>query len=219
MKPVKFYGYGLNEPKEFTVAWNLGNSCNWECEYCPSYLNSGSVYWTENELVKSTLIKIKNKFIDQKIKVEFMGGEVTLKPDFIDLAKFCHEQGFYVHILTNASRTVSYWERLAPYLNSALLSFHPSFASKEHYESIIDVIVKHNATPHCHLAMVKEQFWSLVEYKQYLQKKYDNTVSVDFILSLIYTGSMSGIYLSNSLFTCIQVFIGEVAQTVRAMDS
>ena len=182
MKPHKFYGIGLDEPSQFIVCWNLGNSCNWSCDYCPKYLNDASVYWTDNELIKTTLLKIKNFFKDQQIRVEFMGGEVTTKPDFIDLMKFCREQGFYNHIVTNASRTVAYWERLSPYLDSAILSFHPLNANKEQYESVVDTMIKHNARPMCSLAMVKDKFWEMVEYKKYLDQKYQNNVYVDYML-------------------------------------
>ena len=182
MRPIKFYGIGQDNPQQIIVCWNLGNSCNWSCDYCPKWLNDASVYWTDNELVKSTLLKIKNYFNHQQIRIEFMGGEVTTKPDFIDLMKFCREEGFYNHIVTNAARTVAYWERLGPYLDSVLMSFHPLNASKEHYESVIDTLLKYNANPVCSLAMVKERFWVLVEYKTYLKEKYQHKVHVDFML-------------------------------------
>lgn len=184
MKPIKFFAIGLEEPHEFIVSWNLGNTCNWSCEYCPSWLNDASVYWTDNELIKKTLLAVKNKFTTQKIRVEFMGGEVTLKPDFIELMEFCREQGFDNHIVTNASRTTDYWERLAPLLDTAILTYHPDNVNTEHYEKIIDIMLKHNARPSCHLAMVKHKFWELTEYKKYLEEKYQNSINVDLTILL-----------------------------------
>lgn len=181
MNPTKFYGIGFSEPTEFVVCWNLGNSCNWNCEYCPSYLNNASVYWTENELVKTTLKKLK-QYLNIPIRVEFMGGEVTLKPDFIDLMQFCREQGFNNYIVTNASRTINYWEKLSPYLDQALCTFHPLNADKQHYENVLDTMLKNNCKPVVNIAMVKNTFWDMIEYKKYLHEKYNNTIHVDFLL-------------------------------------
>jgi len=182
MNATKFYGIGFNDPQDFIVSWNLGNSCNWKCDYCPSYLNDGSVYWIDNDTIKKVLLQIKNHFSDRQIRLEFTGGEVTTKPDFIELMQFCKEQGFKNHINTNASRTVAYWERLAPHLYSALCTFHPLNADKEHYEKIIDTILQQGCYPVITLAMVKDKFWDMVEYKKYLVEKYQHKVHVDFTL-------------------------------------
>ena len=88
MKIVKFYERGSLENNELIVQWNLGNTCNYVCEYCPSYLHSGKIQWPELSLIQQTLIKIKNNFPDKNIRLEFLGGEVTLYSDFIELMKF-----------------------------------------------------------------------------------------------------------------------------------
>jgi organic radical activating enzyme len=182
MRRVKFYGIGFLDPQDFVVSWNLGNSCNWSCDYCPPFLNNGSVYWVENDIVKDTLLKIRNHFPDRKIRVEFTGGEVTTNPNFIDLMQFCSEQGFNSMIITNASRTENYWEKLAPHLQTVIATFHPLNADKTHFEKIIDIMLKHECRPNVSLAMVKDVFDDMVNYKQYLKDKYQDKVYVDFIL-------------------------------------
>ena len=182
MNATKFYGIGFNDPQDFIVSWNLGNSCNWKCEYCPSYLNDGSVYWTSNDIIKTVLLQIKNHFKDRQIRLEFTGGEVTIKPDFIELMQFCKEQGFKNHINTNASRTVAYWEKLAPHLYSAYCTFHPTNADKEHFEKVIDTMLQQGCHPVISLAMVKDLFWDLVEYKKYLEEKYKGVAHIDIIM-------------------------------------
>jgi hypothetical protein len=182
MKPVKFCGIGWDQPQDFVINWNLGNSCNWSCEYCPKWLNDGSIYWQDNELVKKVLLQIKQHLPDRQITIEFTGGEVTTNPNFIELAKFCKEQGVKNYINTNASRTVAYWERLCPYLFSANCAFHPMQATKEHYESVIDMMIKYGIRPTLSLAMVKDVFWDMVAYKKYLQEKYYDKAHVDVFL-------------------------------------
>jgi len=179
MIPIKFYGKGASNPEEFIISWNLGNTCNWSCSYCPSYLHDGTVDWANIERIKPILLQIKNKLPNKKIRVEFVGGEVTLKSDFIDLMKFCREQGFNNCIVTNASRTVRYWEELAPYIDVAVLSFHPEFASREHYENIIRTCVDNNINVNCQIAMMKDSFWDLAKYRDYLRETFP-TVYTDF---------------------------------------
>jgi MoaA/NifB/PqqE/SkfB family radical SAM enzyme len=179
MIPIKFYGKGASNPEEFIISWNLGNTCNWSCSYCPSYLHDGTVDWANIERIKPILLQIKNKLPNKKIRVEFVGGEVTLKSDFIELMKFCREQGFNNCIVTNASRTVRYWEELAPYIDVAVLSFHPEFASREHYENIIRTCVDNNINVNCQIAMMKDSFWDLAEYRDYLRETFP-TVYTDF---------------------------------------
>jgi hypothetical protein len=93
--------------------------------------------------------------------------------------KFCREQGFNNCIITNASRTVRYWEELAPYIDVAVLSFHPEFASREHYENIIRTCVNNNINVNCQIAMMKDSFWDLAEYRDYLRETFP-TVYTDF---------------------------------------
>ena len=181
MNVIKFYAQGHDKPEEFVINWNLGNTCNWECSYCPSYLHDGSVPWSDIEKIKTNLLKIKNRFFDKRIKIEFVGGEVTLKNDFIDLLKFCKEQDFRTTIMTNASRTVNYWESLVEFLDEAILSFHPELASREHYENIIDLCYKSNTNPIARIAMVKDNFWDLVDYKKSLEEKYPR-INIDYMV-------------------------------------
>ena len=45
------------EAKDWVVVnWNLGNTCNYSCSYCPPVLNNGSYGWNDFEIIK--------KFID-----------------------------------------------------------------------------------------------------------------------------------------------------------
>lgn len=182
MQPVKFYAIGQDQTDKFTVQWNLGNTCNWKCDYCPAMLHDGSINWADNSLVKKVLLDIKNKFPEKKIHVEFLGGEVTLKSDFIELVQFCKEQNFSTLIVSNASRTIRYWEELTPFLDCAVLTFHPAISKKKHYETVISTFLKNNSTPICSLAMVKNNFDELVAYKNYLEEKFENKVRVDFAI-------------------------------------
>ena len=59
MSVVKLHGpRSDNEPNDITIQWSMGNSCNFECEYCPTQLHSGSHPWQSTEIYLDALDKI-----------------------------------------------------------------------------------------------------------------------------------------------------------------
>ncbi len=83
---------------EFSCQINLTNSCNLLCPHC--FMKAGSPL--ENELttaeIKKFLQQLKLFGISQ---VAFSGGEVTMRPDLIDLIDSAYEAGLKIDILTN----------------------------------------------------------------------------------------------------------------------
>ena len=50
--------HARNDNNYIRIQWNMGNSCNYECEYCPPQLHDGSKPW----LSKDQYIDAINKF-------------------------------------------------------------------------------------------------------------------------------------------------------------
>ena len=87
-KPVTFYGL-VNE------------RCNVKCRYCeywrlPKYKDEMTI-----EQWQSALLSIKN-FVGM-FSISFSGGEPMIKPGFLDLMVFCHENGIQSGVTTNGS--------------------------------------------------------------------------------------------------------------------
>jgi MoaA/NifB/PqqE/SkfB family radical SAM enzyme len=87
-RPVTFYGL-VNE------------RCNVKCRYCeywrlPNYKDEMSI-----EEWQTALLSIKD-FVG-KYSISFSGGEPFIKPGFIDLMRFCHENGILAGVTTNGS--------------------------------------------------------------------------------------------------------------------
>jgi organic radical activating enzyme len=152
MQIVKFYEKGY-DPNKLIVQWNLGNICNYSCEYCPSILHRGDRPWVDLPLIEEILLKIKQKFLDKNIYIEFLGGEITLYKDFINLMSFCKENKFENLIFTNGSRTFRHWEEAAPHLDKVLLTFHPHSTTKEHFKSVLSILTKYNVDFYVHLVL------------------------------------------------------------------
>lgn len=171
MQIVKFYEKDF-DPNKLIVQWNLGNICNYTCEYCPSILHRGDRPWVELPLIEDTLLKIKNRFPERDLRVEFLGGEITLYRDFLPLMKFCKENNINNMVFTNASRTFRHWKEVIPYLDEVLLTFHPQTTDKDHFESVIKLCIESNCKFYVHIAMPKDLFWDTAKYAKYLHDTY-----------------------------------------------
>ena len=68
--------------KDITIQWSMGNSCNFECEYCPTQLHDGSLGWYETSKYVDIIEKICKHYQEQDkvVNFEFIGGEVTVIP-------------------------------------------------------------------------------------------------------------------------------------------
>ena len=124
----------------FVVNWCLGNTCNFSCSYCPTNLHNGSKKWHNTSSVKSFVSKIRTNHPGKNIYFEFTGGEVTLNKDFIDICKFCTEQGVKVGFISNGSRTLRWWEENQHYFDNVMLSYHSEFADAEQFYRIAEIL-------------------------------------------------------------------------------
>jgi MoaA/NifB/PqqE/SkfB family radical SAM enzyme len=87
-KPVTFYGL-VNE------------RCNVKCRYCeywrlPQYKDEMSIEEWQN-----ALLSVKD-FVGT-FSISFSGGEPFIKPGFLDLMMFCHQNGIHAGVTTNGS--------------------------------------------------------------------------------------------------------------------
>ena len=127
------------------IQWNMGNSCNYECSYCPTILHDGSKPWLNTELYIDTIEKISTHYnaLQQRTDYELIGGEVTVIPGFEDIIRKISEFNSTSTVYTNASRTVKWWSKAKHYMDNVILTFHPESQDKEHFEQVIDEIKDH----------------------------------------------------------------------------
>ena len=54
----------------FVVNWCLGNTCNFECSYCPAGLHDGSRKWPELGAIKNFVDKVMDQVAPKKVYFE-----------------------------------------------------------------------------------------------------------------------------------------------------
>lgn len=128
--------------KNIRVQWNMGNSCNYDCVYCPPILHDGSRPWLPLDIYIATIEKICNHYnnIGRRVDFELIGGEVTVIPGFEQIMKTISAYNTTSTVFTNASRTIKWWSNAKHYIDSAVLTFHPLSQEKDHFINVINEI-------------------------------------------------------------------------------
>jgi MoaA/NifB/PqqE/SkfB family radical SAM enzyme len=156
-KYIRLEHSNLDHADWFVVNWCLGNTCNYECSYCPTALHDGSKGWPDPDAIKNFILKVKSIHPSKKFYFEFTGGEVTVYKHFIDICKFCAENNVKVGLITNGSRTLRYWEENKEFFDHICISFHPEFADEKHFFDVVKLIHEDVRT-HVNIMMSPEKF-------------------------------------------------------------
>lgn len=124
------------------IQWNMGNSCNYNCTYCPPILHDSSRPWLSTDTYLSVIDKICQhyKHNNKRVDFELIGGEVTVIPGFEKIVERIHSYNGYCSIFTNGSRTVEWWSKAKQYIDNVILTFHPLTQERSHFESVINEI-------------------------------------------------------------------------------
>jgi MoaA/NifB/PqqE/SkfB family radical SAM enzyme len=130
-----------NKPKVLKICYDLSNICNYNCWYCFPESNAGTDPWPDADIIKHNLVHLikyyKENSIINDVEISFLGGEPTLWKHLGSVVKFIKSQiKCRISILTNASRTLRWWEEYAKYFDHIGISVHHERANINH---IIDV--------------------------------------------------------------------------------
>ena len=61
------------------IQWNIGNTCNFNCEYCPSSLKDGQAKFPTVDQFISAIENIQQQTVNfDTVEIELTGGEPTL---------------------------------------------------------------------------------------------------------------------------------------------
>jgi organic radical activating enzyme len=143
------------------VEWMLGNTCNYNCSFCPSSIKDGSQRWLDINDYISTCTRLINQaeHKNKKIVFQFTGGEPTLFKDLLLLIEFIKEKGHYVNLISNGSRTLRWWEELADknLVDYLIISAHTEQnCSADHLINVINLFK--NSFTLCNVSCIPEYF-------------------------------------------------------------
>ena len=137
--------HARNTNNRLRIQWNMGNSCNYSCEYCPPILHDGSKPWLKTEVYIDTIERLNMHYnaLNKVLDYELIGGEVTVIPGFEDIIRKIHDLGSSSVVYTNASRTVNWWSKAKHYMDGVVLTYHPLTQDKQHFINVVNEIKDH----------------------------------------------------------------------------
>jgi organic radical activating enzyme len=141
----------------FLVNWTLSNKCNYRCSYCPTNLHDGSSGHPKWEVIKNFIENFKQP--GKEICYRISGGEPTYWKYFIDMARLIKEQDHTFSFLTNGSQSIEYFEKISPYTDGLILSYHPEYADVDHLILVAQTI---KGVVAVNLMMIPDKFDELV---------------------------------------------------------
>lgn len=136
MKPVRIY----DKNNVLVINWTLNSICTYHCSYCPDFLHRGTNTIIDKskdrEILESFLKKLKDEVKERAVHIFLNGGEPTINPHFEFLCDTFKKYGWFCHVNTNGTRSLSWWLEHAPKLYKITLSYHPEWGNKDIYEKM-----------------------------------------------------------------------------------
>lgn len=131
---------GFDRNNVLHVQWHIGNYCNYRCTYCKDPLRDGSNPFVEIDIAKRVVDNITSQLEGTNRRAEFTlsGGEPTVYKELEELLQYMYDKGAYSHIITNGSRSLAYYKRIAPLLtHGAIFTYHSEYAKLDKFTEIV----------------------------------------------------------------------------------
>lgn len=127
------------------VVFKLGNTCTYNCSYCGAGDKDGSLPWVDLKKSKEIIKKIYDIYSSPpynktQILYEFLGGEVTVWNGIEELSKTVKELKCNSSIITNASRSLRWWEEYGGNFTDVIISYHSEYSTKEHCVNVGNIL-------------------------------------------------------------------------------
>lgn len=149
----------------FSVTWNIGTRCNYDCMYCPTTLHDSTSQHPSLILLKQRWQSIYSKTSDKNLpyKISFTGGEVSVNKSFLPLVKWLRDN--YTNnidkilVTSNGSANLGYYNRLFVLIDNLSLSFHSEHADEQKFFDLV-MSLHRNLLPgkHLHVNIMNESW-------------------------------------------------------------
>lgn len=182
MKPIKIVPAEIRNTN--IVEWMIGNTCNFNCSFCPNEFKSGDRKWFDFAVYQSIINKIIKESQDKKVWFKISGGEPSLYPKLIELLRYIKDQGHYTYLITNGSRTMRYWKEVkdAQCIDLIAFTYHPEQTSDiDHMVKVIDLFLDVPTITIVNITCLPSKFKEAVEAYQTFYTQCNTYVSLQQI--------------------------------------
>jgi len=140
----------LNENEAFSIIWDTGRRCNYDCSYCEATRHNNFSKHKPLEEFKQTFDFINEwhslynarRKTSTGVYINFTGGEPTANPNFWDLVDYIKQQtGTYrLGLTTNGAWSKKYSNKIVENFESVTVSYHAE-AHDSLKQNVIDNIL------------------------------------------------------------------------------
>jgi len=122
------------------IQWQIGNQCNFRCNYCHGDYHDGSNPMLDHEQVLKAFDNLKESITSHEtVQLEFLGGEPTISQPVREIITSCADQRFKFDLTTNASADLTWWRNADPRLNVVTLAWHGS-GNTSHFLEVVNLL-------------------------------------------------------------------------------
>jgi len=120
------------------VEWNLGKRCNFDCSYCPPDLHDNSSGHADLKSFDNTIQKIRESYIDKKVRMSITGGEPFVHPRILEILSLFSKYNIdEVSTITNGSLPLVKYEASFEHLDHLIFSWHYEHLKEEHMRNVL----------------------------------------------------------------------------------
>lgn len=127
-----------------TVDWTMGTTCNYHCSYCDDFINDGKIPWPDYDAAIDFVKRCNEHYrsLGKHIVWNLLGGEPTVWNRFSEfiLELKLLDPSCVVVLLTNGSRTLSWWKRNATNFDNVIISYHSENADYVHCTEVANIL-------------------------------------------------------------------------------
>lgn len=150
----------------FSITWNLGIRCNYDCMYCPTKWHNDTSKHHSLETLQNAWLSIYNKTAEKnlKYKISFTGGEVTSSRAFLPFVRWLKinysDKIDAILTTTNGSATTKYYLKLYEYVDNISFSVHSEHIDEnKFFNTILEIASTVGKSKFIHVNIMDE-FWN-----------------------------------------------------------
>lgn len=129
--------------KPLKIQWQIGNQCNFRCDYCHGDYHDGSNPMLDHEQFLKAFNNLKDSVTSHnEVHLEFLGGEPTISRAVREIIIKCDDPRFKFDLTTNGSADLDWWKRSSKNLNVVTLAWH-SVGDTQHFLNVVDLLSEH----------------------------------------------------------------------------
>lgn len=159
---------GIHQP--IRIQWNFTNHCNFNCEYCPDILKSGSISLPDPLVFVRGFAKVYEFF--DSFELSLLGGEPTAFRGLEwALNNSIPDPNKHIILETNGSREISWWNHYGHYFKKVIISYHSHFLPVEHLFFVLETLTEKDIKVDIKLPITPKYWDDIIKVKEILQAK------------------------------------------------